>query len=119
MVALSIDGGGPVGTRALVLSGGRAAFQAGALVELLKYFEESGKRITILSGTSVGTLNGMAIPQAASLEEARRELENNWKSVTNSDINFLRDMEVVEDVNNDIRQYDQLKARILEAALTA
>jgi len=81
-----------VGKLALVLSGGgaRGAFQAGALVELLKYFEESGKRINILSGTSVGALNGMAIAQAASLEEARRELENNWKSVTNSDIYKIR-----------------------------
>jgi predicted acylesterase/phospholipase RssA len=81
-----------VGNLALVLSGGgaRGAFQAGALVELLKYFEERGKRISVLSGTSVGALNGMGIAQAATLEEARSELESNWKSLTEKDVYKIR-----------------------------
>ena len=77
---------------ALVLSGGgaRGAFQAGALVELLGYFERTGKRINILSGTSVGALNGMSIAQAADLPSARLEIEHQWKQLTNDDIYKVR-----------------------------
>lgn len=81
-----------MGKLALVLSGGgaRGAFQAGALVELLEYFERTGKRINILSGTSVGALNGMSIAQAPSLADARREIEYHWKRLTNNDIYKVR-----------------------------
>lgn len=81
---------------ALVLSGGgaRGAFQAGALVELLEYFERNGKRINILSGTSVGALNGMSIAQAESLAAARSEIELHWKKLTNDDIYKVRGWEI-------------------------
>lgn len=81
-----------MGKLALVLSGGgaRGAFQAGALVELLDYFERTGKRINILSGTSVGALNGMSIAQAESLSAARNEIEMQWKKLTNDDIYKVR-----------------------------
>lgn len=81
-----------MGKLALVLSGGgaRGAFQAGALVELLEYFERTNRRINILSGTSVGALNGMSIAQAPSLADARREIEYQWKRVTNDDIYKVR-----------------------------
>ncbi len=85
-----------MGKLALVLSGGgaRGAFQAGALVELLEYFEQTGKRINILSGTSVGALNGMSIAQAPSLAEARREIEFHWKRLSNDDIYKVRGWEI-------------------------
>lgn len=85
-----------MGKLALVLSGGgaRGAFQAGALVELLAYFERTGKRINILSGTSVGALNGMSIAQAPSLAEARREIEFQWKRLTNKDVYKVRGWEI-------------------------
>lgn len=81
---------------ALVLSGGgaRGAFQAGALVELLKHFEDHRKRIHVLSGTSVGALNGMSIAQAESLATARQEIEFQWKSLTNDDIYKIRGWEI-------------------------
>ncbi len=81
---------------ALVLSGGgaRGAFQAGALVELLDYFERTGKRINILSGTSVGALNGMSIAQAESLAAARDEIEFQWKKLSNDDIYKVRGWEI-------------------------
>lgn len=83
-------------TLALVLSGGgaRGAFQAGALVELLAFFEQRGKRIHILSGTSVGALNGMSIAQAESLGAAAREIERQWKVLTNPDIYQVRGWEI-------------------------
>jgi len=59
-------------------------------VELLRYFEESGRRINILSGTSVGALNGMSIAQATSLAEAGREIERQWKQLTNDDVYQVR-----------------------------
>lgn len=82
----------------LVLSGGgaRGAFQAGALVELLDYFERTGKRINILSGTSVGALNGMSIAQAENLTAARQEIEFQWKKLTNDDIYKVRGWEIVK-----------------------
>ena len=85
-----------MGKLALVLSGGgaRGAFQAGALVELLSYFEHSGKRINILSGTSVGALNGMALAQASSLSDARAEIESQWKTLTNEEIYQIRGWEI-------------------------
>ncbi len=81
-----------MGKLALVLSGGgaRGAFQAGALVELLDYFERTGRRINILSGTSVGALNGMSIAQAENLSAARLEIESQWKQLTNDDIYKVR-----------------------------
>lgn len=81
---------------ALVLSGGgaRGAFQAGALVELLEYFERTGRRINILSGTSVGALNGMSIAQAPDLKAARDEIELQWKKLTNDDIYKVRGWEI-------------------------
>lgn len=81
-----------MGKLALVLSGGgaRGAFQAGALVELLGYLERTGRRIHILSGTSVGALNGMSIAQAPSLAAARAEIEQQWKRLTNDDIYKIR-----------------------------
>lgn len=81
---------------ALVLSGGgaRGAFQAGALVELLKYFDRTGKRINILSGTSVGALNGMSIAQAPDLGAAAEEIEFQWKRLTNDDIYKVRGWEI-------------------------
>jgi predicted acylesterase/phospholipase RssA len=84
-------------TLALVLSGGgaRGAFQAGALVELLAYLEQRGKRIHILSGTSVGALNGMSIAQAESLGAAAEEIERQWKVLTNPDIYQVRGWEIV------------------------
>lgn len=85
-----------MGKLALILSGGgaRGAFQAGALVELLLYFEKTGKRINILSGTSVGALNGMSIAQAVSLEAARSEIELQWKKISNDDIYQIRGWEI-------------------------
>ena len=81
---------------ALVLSGGgaRGAFQAGALVELLSYFERSSRRIHILSGTSVGALNGMAVAQAPSLAAARQEIESQWRTLTNDEIYQIRGWEI-------------------------
>lgn len=81
---------------ALVLSGGgaRGAFQAGALVELLEYFERTGRRINILSGTSVGALNGMSIAQAPDLKAASDEIELQWKKLTNDDIYKVRGWEI-------------------------
>ncbi|HUI64741.1 MAG TPA: patatin-like phospholipase family protein [Bacteroidota bacterium] len=81
-----------MGKLALVLSGGgaRGAFQAGALVELLAHFEKTGRRINVLSGTSVGALNGMSIAQAASLREAASEIERQWRQLTNPDIYKIR-----------------------------
>lgn len=77
---------------ALVLSGGgaRGAFQAGALVELLRYFERTGKRINILSGTSVGALNGMVVAQSRTLGEAADEIERQWKKLTNDEVYKVR-----------------------------
>jgi NTE family protein len=85
-----------VGKLALVLSGGgaRGAFQAGALVELLGYFEREGKRINILSGTSVGALNGMSIAQASTLRAAAEEIEAQWKKLSNDDIYKIRGWEI-------------------------
>ncbi|MBM2841558.1 MAG: hypothetical protein HW412_2086 [Bacteroidetes bacterium] len=85
-----------MGKLALVLSGGgaRGAFQAGALVELLSYFERTGKRINILSGTSVGALNGMAVAQAPTLAAARAEIESQWRNLTNDDIYQIRGWEI-------------------------
>ena len=84
------------GKLALVLSGGgaRGAFQAGALVELLEYFERTGKRINVLSGTSVGALNGMSIAQEPTLAAARAEIERQWKHLTNDDIYKIRGWEI-------------------------
>ena len=81
---------------ALILSGGgaRGAFQAGALVELLGWLEQRGKRIHILSGTSVGALNGMSIAQAESLGAAALEIERQWKVLTNPDIYQVRGWEI-------------------------
>jgi NTE family protein len=81
-----------VGQLALILSGGgaRGAFQAGALVELLGYFHRTGKRINLLSGTSVGALNGMSIAQAADLPSAAQEIERQWKRLTNPDVYKIR-----------------------------
>lgn len=86
-----------MGKLALVLSGGgaRGAFQAGALRELLLYFERSGKRINILSGTSVGAVNGMGIAQAASYTEASEELETRWSETTNDAIYKLRKLDLL------------------------
>jgi NTE family protein len=85
-----------VGKIALVLSGGgaRGAFQAGALTELLPYFERTGKRINILSGTSVGALNGMSIAQAPDLRSAALDIENQWKHLTNPDVYKIRGWEI-------------------------
>lgn len=85
-----------MGKLALILSGGgaRGAFQAGALMELLQYFENTGKRINILSGTSVGALNGMSIAQAASLGAARSEIESQWRKLSNDDIYQIRGWEI-------------------------
>lgn len=85
-----------MGKLALVLSGGgaRGAFQAGALVELLRHFEETGRRIHILSGTSVGALNGMSIAQSPSLAAARAELEMQWCRLTNADVYHVRGWEI-------------------------
>jgi NTE family protein len=85
-----------VGKLALVLSGGgaRGAFQAGALVELLNHFHAAGKRIHILSGTSVGALNGMSIAQAPDLASAAREIQQQWKQLTNRDIYHIRGWEI-------------------------
>ena len=85
-----------MGKLALVLSGGgaRGAFQAGALVELLDYFEKSGKRINILSGTSVGALNGMCIAQERTLSSARAEIESQWKTLRNKDVYSIRGWEL-------------------------
>jgi NTE family protein len=85
-----------VGKLALVLSGGgaRGAFQAGALIEVLSYFERTGRRINILSGTSVGALNGLAIAQANTLAAARAEIESQWKNLANEDIYQIRGWEI-------------------------
>jgi NTE family protein len=86
-----------VGQLALILSGGgaRGAFQAGALVELLNYFHRAGKRINLLSGTSVGALNGMSIAQAPDLPAAAAEIERQWKKLTNPDVYKIRGWEIV------------------------
>ena len=85
-----------MGKIAVVLSGGgaRGAFQAGALTELLGYFEKTGKRINILSGTSVGALNGMSIAQAADLRSAALDIEQQWKQLTNPDVYKIRGWEI-------------------------
>lgn len=85
-----------MGKLALVLSGGgaRGAFQAGALVKLLEYFERSGKRINILAGTSVGALNGMCVAQEPTLASAREEIERQWKHVTTGDVYKIRGWEI-------------------------
>jgi len=85
------------GKLSLILSGGgaRGAFQAGALVELLRYFEETGRRINILAGTSVGALNGMSIAQASSLSEARDEIEYQWRRLRNEDVYRIRGWELL------------------------
>jgi predicted acylesterase/phospholipase RssA len=85
-----------VGKIALVLSGGgaRGAFQAGALTELLAFFERTGKRINILSGTSVGALNGMSIAQAPDLRSAALDIEEQWKKLTNPDVYKIRGWEI-------------------------
>jgi NTE family protein len=85
-----------VGKIAVVLSGGgaRGAFQAGALTELLGYFERTGKRINILSGTSVGALNGMSIAQAPDLRAAALDIEQQWKQLTNPDVYKIRGWEI-------------------------
>lgn len=85
-----------MGKLALVLSGGgaRGAFQAGALIELLSCFERRGKRINILSGTSVGALNGMAVAQSPTLAAARAEIESQWKTLTNDDVYQIRGWEI-------------------------
>jgi NTE family protein len=84
------------GKLALVLSGGgaRGAFQAGALVELLHHFEQTGKRINILAGTSVGALNGMSVAQQPSLAAARAEIERQWRKLTNNDVYQIRGWEL-------------------------
>ncbi len=81
---------------ALVLSGGgaRGAFQAGALLELLAYFEKTGRRINILAGTSVGALNGMSIAQSPSLAAARDEILHQWTHLTNADVYKIRGWEI-------------------------
>jgi NTE family protein len=81
-----------VGQLALILSGGgaRGAFQAGALVELLQYFHRTRKRINLLSGTSVGALNGMSIAQSVDLPAAAAEIERQWKKLTNPDVYKIR-----------------------------
>jgi predicted acylesterase/phospholipase RssA len=93
---LSRDNQQGTGKLALILSGGgaRGAFQAGALVELLAWFERSGRRINILAGTSVGALNGMCISQSASLKAAREEIELQWKRLTNKDVYQIRGWEL-------------------------
>ena len=85
-----------MGKLALVLSGGgaRGAFQAGALVELLKYLERTGKRINILAGTSVGALNGMCLAQEKTLASARAEIEAQWKHLTNDQVYSIRGWEI-------------------------
>jgi len=85
-----------VGKIAVVLSGGgaRGAFQAGALIELLGYFEKTGKRINILSGTSVGALNGMSIAQAPDLRAAALDIEQQWTHLTNPDVYKIRGWEI-------------------------
>ncbi len=85
-----------MGKLALVLSGGgaRGAFQAGALVELLEYFERTGKRINILAGTSVGALNGMCIAQERTLASARAEIKAQWEDLTNDDVYSIRGWEI-------------------------
>jgi NTE family protein len=85
-----------VGKLALVLSGGgaRGAFQAGALIEVLSFFERTNRRINILSGTSVGALNGLAVAQAPTLAAARAEIESHWKNITNDDIYKIRGWEI-------------------------
>ncbi len=85
-----------MGKLAVVLSGGgaRGAFQAGAIVELLSYFERTGKRINILSGTSVGALTGMAIAQSPTMAAARAEIESQWKTLTNDEIYQVRGWEI-------------------------
>lgn len=84
------------GRLALVLSGGgaRGAFQAGVLVELLDYFDRTGRRINILSGTSVGALNGMSIAQSPNLAAARDEVEYWWRRLTNDDVYQIRGWEI-------------------------
>jgi len=61
---------------------------------LLEYFERTGKRINILSGTSVGALNGMVIAQGPTLEAARAEIEQQWKKLSNDDVYKIRGWEI-------------------------
>lgn len=77
---------------AIVLSGGgaRGAFQAGAMTEVLKYFDRTGRRIHLLAGTSVGALNGMSIAQADSLGAAAAELERQWRELKTADVYRIR-----------------------------
>ncbi|EFJ2339137.1 patatin-like phospholipase family protein, partial [Escherichia coli] len=61
----------------LVLSGGGAvgAYQAG----VVKALAECGTQISMLSGASIGALNGAIIAASPDLSEAAARLEGLWK----------------------------------------
>jgi NTE family protein len=75
---------------ALVLAGGgaRGAYEAGALAILLPELERAGRRPTMFLGTSVGSLNAVALAALQHLparEAAERMLEL-WLTVTKSQV---------------------------------
>lgn len=80
----------PEGPVALVLAGGgaRAAYEAGALAELLPVLEERGQPVEIVVGTSAGAINAAFL--AANLHrtaaEIAEEAQRVWRSLTWGDV---------------------------------
>ncbi|MCI5066486.1 patatin-like phospholipase family protein [bacterium] len=70
----------------LVLSGGgsRAAYQAGALKALIPYLEKHPDKISIVIGSSIGSVNGLvfAACMEQGLEHAATQLQKLWRTRT-------------------------------------
>lgn len=66
----------------LVLSGGGAkgAYQAG----VVKALAELGTRVDMISGASIGALNGGVLASASSLHEGARRLEQLWQTLADN-----------------------------------
>ncbi len=74
------------GKLGLVLSGGgsRAAYQAGALKALIPYLERNDQHISIIVGSSIGSINGLILGACIDngLKEAVGEIESLWRMRT-------------------------------------
>ena len=70
----------------LVLSGGgsRAAYQAGALKALIPYLEKHPDKISIIVGSSIGSVNGLILAACMDhgLEHAAQMLQKLWRKRT-------------------------------------
>jgi predicted acylesterase/phospholipase RssA len=70
----------------LVLSGGgvRAAYQAGALKALIPYLEKHPDKISIIVGSSIGSVNGLVFAACMDegLDHATMELQKLWRCRT-------------------------------------